>query len=274
MKICLSSRQTPEYLKQAEEIKVQYRDINQIYDLYEQYSSKNIILECNSNEIDWKEINKLNTLSKRNKNHLILQLAKIADIKIALNYGINNFWGFPVSTYAEIDGLMQLYGEDHAPAYVVIAPPLTHDIKRVANVIGADGIPLRVVPNIAYADGFEHKDGVCGGWIRPEDIDAYATSGVGAIEFAYRDIKHEQTLFRIYKSRQWTGELGLIISDLNYPGVNRMIHSDSSLRRMNCEQKCLTHTTACRICYRMLDLAKPELIQEYLEATKQIDIPF
>ena len=43
MKFCLSSRQSPEYLKQADEIKVQYRDMNQIYDLMDKYTFSQVL---------------------------------------------------------------------------------------------------------------------------------------------------------------------------------------------------------------------------------------
>lgn len=274
MKFCLSSRQSPEYLKQADEIKVQYRDMNQIYDLMDKYSDKNIILECNSRELDWKEIEKFEVLSKKNNNRLILQMGSVLDIKTAIDKGISSFWGYPVTSFYEIDGILQLYGENQVPAYFVIAPPLTHDMRRVCYAIDFPGVPVRLDPTIAYGDGFKRKDGVLGGWIRPEDIDDYAEMGLGAIDFTTKDIKQEQALFRIYKAGKWPGELGLIIHDLNYPGVNRMIHSDFSLARMNCGQKCLTGTSNCRICYRMLDLAQPEKIKEYVEATKPIDISF
>ena len=52
MKYCLSSRQSAEYLQKADEIKVLYRDIEQIYDLMDKYENKNIIL----NIIYWKSL--------------------------------------------------------------------------------------------------------------------------------------------------------------------------------------------------------------------------
>ena len=58
-------------------------------------------------------------------------------------------------------------------------------------------VPIRAIPNIAYDDGLPREDGVCGKWIRPEDIDTYAQY-VAAIEFKDCDIKKEQALYRVY----------------------------------------------------------------------------
>ena len=44
MKFCLGARQTEEYLKKADEIKVDFRDRNIIPDLAEKYPDKTIIL--------------------------------------------------------------------------------------------------------------------------------------------------------------------------------------------------------------------------------------
>lgn len=50
MKFCLSSRNNYEYLKKADEIKVEYRDRKIIPDLYEDFQKANIILLCIKDE--------------------------------------------------------------------------------------------------------------------------------------------------------------------------------------------------------------------------------
>ena len=267
MKICLSSRQPAEYLKRTEEIKVQYRDIEQIFDLMSQYENKNIILECNSSELDWKKIQNFNILSKKNNNRLILCLAHIFDIAKAIENDISSYWGYPVTSYYELEGLMQTYGEQFCPAYILVGAPLTHDFNMLTKVAYAGNVPIRMVANIAHSDGFSRADGVIGSWIRPEDLDAYEAAGLGAIEFADCDLKKEYALFRIYSEKKWLGELGLIINNLNYPGVNRMISSEVSQKRIYCGQRC-TSTSNCRVCYHMLDLADSCKIKEYVAANE------
>lgn len=52
----------------------------------------------------------------------------------------------------------------------------------------------------------------------------------------------------------------MIITNLNYPGVNRMIPTELTEKRMNCGQRCQSGGH-CRLCYRYLELANPEFIQ-------------
>ena len=69
MKWCLSSRQTNEYLSKADEIKVQYRDRNVIYDLREKYKKATIILQMPFDKetvVNWNEISTFNVYTEHN----------------------------------------------------------------------------------------------------------------------------------------------------------------------------------------------------------------
>lgn len=116
-----------------------------------------------------------------------------------------------------------------------------------------------MIPNICYYDGIPRDNGVSGGWVRPEDVEAYEEY-IDAFEFADCDKEREQALYRIYKFGEWPGELEILISDLNYEGTNRMIDPEFSRRRMNCEQKC-EELGICRMCYHMLKLANPDKLK-------------
>jgi hypothetical protein len=52
------------------------------------------------------------------------------------------------------------------------------------------GIKLRVVPNISYYAFIPRDNGVCGSWIRPEDLELYEPY-IETIEFEDCDIKKE-----------------------------------------------------------------------------------
>ena len=84
------------------------------------------------------------------------------------------------------------------------------------------------------------------------------------IEFKDCDTKKEQALYRLYaEQKAWPGELSMIITNLDHDGLNRLISSEASLKRMNCGQSCMRPNGTCKLCYRMLDLANKELLQEY-----------
>lgn len=77
--------------------------------------------------------------------------------------------------------------------YVRLDAPLFFDLPNVKKI----GIPIRAVPNVAYNDGLDRTDGVCGTWIRPEDLEAYGEY-IDAVEFEDSDLKKEQAMYRIY----------------------------------------------------------------------------
>lgn len=258
MKVCLSSRQTDEYLKKADEIKVEYRDKNSIPDLIFSYPEATIILlKDDSDELlNWEEIKRFKMLAKDN---FIIALSSMRDIAFCKEHEIQWYAGFPVKTFYELRALKEL-----GACYVRLGEPLFFMMDKVAEF----EIPVRAVPNVAYVDGLFRENGVCGTWIRPEDLDTYAPY-IATIEFEDSDQKKEQALYRVYvENKNWPGLLSLIISNLNYPGTNRMILPEVTQKRLNCGQRC-QETSQCKICYRAFALADPAKIQEYVEATEQ-----
>ena len=257
MKYCLNSRQELQYLQKADEIKVEYRDKDSIPSLIEKYPGKRIILMCYFNEIlDWKELNRWNILSR---NNFMLCLASVAYADDCKEHGIPFYMGYPVKTYYELRALKEL-----GVSYVRLAEPLFFEMDTVKQF----GVPVRMVPNVAYIDGLPREDGVCGTWVRPEDLDLYENY-VEVVEFEDADLKKEQALFRIYaEQKNWPGDLQMIITNLNHDGLNRIIVPDFAEKRLNCGQRC-QKTSNCKLCYRALTLAMPDKIRDYMEATGQ-----
>lgn len=138
----------------------------------------------------------------------------------------------------------------------LIAPPLTHMLPDVRRV----GLPIRMIPNFCYLDDYRHPDlGVHGGWVRPEDVDAYADY-VSTFEFGRQPLDREKTLLDIYqKDKEWPGDLNMIIQDLQVSATNRLIRPKESRKRMECGQRCEV-SGVCRACDRLLELADPELV--------------
>lgn len=250
MKICLSSRQIKEYLSKADEIKVQFRDIKSIPDLIMDYPEATIILEnVNGEPFNWDELKNWNTLAQ---GKLMLCLGNPDQLVEANNYGIKAYLGWLISDYETLNTVLKM------GVYCVrLSGSLFFDLDRIVSM----GATIRAVPNIAFQDGLMRDNGVVGTWIRPEDLEVYEPY-IEAIEFVNCDLKKEQALYRIYgEQKAWPGDLGLIVSDLNYIGVNRMIHPDLAEKRINCRQRCQSGG-ACRFCYRVLELANPDLFTD------------
>ena len=259
MKFCLHSRLDAEYLQKADEIKVDTRDYKSVPDLFEKYPDKDIILELfHKEDINWNELRKFGILSR---GHLILCLDNPEDFPKAREIGVKYYLGYPVQTMYELNALAA-----NGVCYINIGGPLFFHMNDMLEF----ETPLRVTPNVAFMDGIIREDGVCGQWIRPEDLDMYSPM-IDTVEFNFVKPEKEQALYRIYaEQKEWPGELGMIIENLNYLGTNRMISKDVTIARMNCRQKCQNVNGTCRICYRALDLANPDRITEYVNSEKTV----
>ena len=260
MKYSVSSRQQPEYLQKCDEIKVMWNDRNIIFDLIEKYPGKTInlcryLIHSNEDDIDWSEIKKFKTLARDN---FVFGLTYIDEIIECKAHDIEFYYLEPIRSFRELQGL-KLFGAKWA----FIDAPLFFQMDKVRAV----GLPIRVTANISVREAFPYVDGVPGPWIRPEDVEAYEPY-VDIIEFSRVNLDQERALFRIYaEQKKWPGELGLIVQDINYLGTNRMIPPDLVEKRLNCGQKCMENGN-CRLCWRILDLANPDLLRDYQKATQ------
>lgn len=260
MKYSVSSRQQPEYLQKCDEIKVMWNDRNIIFDLTEKYPGKTInlcryLIHSNEDDIDWSEIKKFKTLARDN---FVFGLTYIDEIIECKAHDIEFYYLEPIRSFRELQGL-KLFGAKWA----FIDAPLFFQMDKVRAV----GLPVRVTANISVREAFPYADGVPGPWIRPEDVEAYEPY-VDTIEFSRVNLDQERALFRIYaEQKKWPGELGLIVQDINYLGTNRMIPPDLVEKRLNCGQKCMENGN-CRLCWRILDLANPDLLRDYQKATQ------
>lgn len=248
MKFCLSSRQTPEYLSLADEIRILSRDINQIYDLADTYPEKSFVYNLES--LDGVR-DTLDDLAVYCHGHLTLALYNLNDISYCASKNFQYFYVRPAKSLSEVRALKAL-----GVSQVLIDEPLTHMLHKVKVI----GVPIRMIPVYAFLDGIPRDDGVCGNWFRPEDIDAYSIY-VDTVEFGAQPQKREQALYRIYaQDKEWPGNLGRLVTDLNYLGVNRMLNPQDTMRRMNCGMVCAEGQ--CRICYHLLDVASEEKLRD------------
>lgn len=252
MKYCLSSRQSAEYLKKADEIKVKYRDRDIIYDFSQKYPTATIILEMplDGIEVNWTEITNYMRVTE---GRLILCLANLNDIPQCQTLNIKYYYGFPIGTFYELNALKNL-----GVCYVRLAPPAFFKMDKVKEL----KVAVRGVPNIAYDAYMPQPNGIFGSWIRPEDLDLYENY-IDIIEFEDCDLAKERALYRIYKEdKAWPGELNMLISNFNYPGLNRLIPPTIlTQRRLICGQKC-QEGSACRLCENYIKLAQEDFIKD------------
>jgi hypothetical protein len=110
-----------------------------------------------------------------------LCVATVRDIKECKRRDIKCYYGFPISSFYELNALKAL-----GVCYFKLAAPVFFKMDKVK----ALGIPVRIVPNVAHDGWFPREDGVCGTWVRPEDLHLYEPY-VEAVEFEDADQKKE-----------------------------------------------------------------------------------
>lgn len=243
MKYCISGRQPKSVMKKADEIRFQYKDLGRAFDYLEEFPDKTFIIDIPSEE---KEIN-WNTLKMyAEKVNLVLALA---DLRLAQECYINQiefYWFYPINTWYDLNGIIDLH-----PCYLFLGAPLCFSLEKVKE---KTNIPIRLCANLAYDAYVPRRDGICGQWIRPEDMEAYSAY-VSAIDFVSDSLDKEATLLDVYKfDKTWPGNLNLIFTNFNYNVDNRLVPEDLGEIRMNCGQRCMDRGT-CHLCWNGLQLS-------------------
>lgn len=249
----------PKYLHKADEIMVEYRDRRAIPDYAKKYPTAQIALEVTP-DTPW-EISEIKDYYILAKNNLILCLPDIKDERIPelVDAGIPFFWGYTITTFAELQALI-LAGASE----VRIGAPLFFECDKLKKF----NIVKRVCANVAHEGYLPFMDGIIGSWIRPEDLSMYEDT-FDIIEFADCKENKEEALYRIYaEQKNWPGRVDIIITNITTDAYNRMIPEEFATARKNCGQRCASGG-ACRICYRLLHLAVPELIKDYQKVIEE-----
>ena len=249
MKWCLSSRQQGEYLAKADEIRVAYKDRNFIYDIREKYPQASAIINLHTEkEINWKELEVFNTYMQE---QFICCVRDLEQAKECQTRNLKFYFGFPINSFDELNKIKKMN-----VCYVRVGGSLAFNLDKVSKF----EIPIRMVPNIASEWPWPGDNGICGPWVRPEDVEVYEQY-VTAMEFEGCNLQQERGLYRIYaEQKNWPGKVNMIITNLNTEATNRLIPPSFGTTRLTCRQKC-QETGNCHYCERLLRLANENLIR-------------
>ena len=244
MRYCVSGRQLPSILKQADEIKMKYEDRERIIDYIQMFPDKTIILEIPKgiNEIEWKLLDVY-----AQSIELILCLYDFSHLAECIEHNMKYYWGYPITSYYELRGILDLN-----PYYIYLGAPLSFDLKHICEITKTF---IRLCPNVAYDAYIPRKNGICGQWIRPEDVKEYEPY-VRTLEFVASDLTKEKTLLHIYKDNQeWPGDLGILITNFGVSIDNRALPEEFGSIRTTCGQRCMQNGT-CHYCISAMRFAE------------------
>ena len=251
MNFCVDGRHSYSVLKQADEIRVAYRDKGILMDYIEKVPDKTIILDIPTEEFENVNINEILMYSEKFSNFYAC-IHKLEHFLIFANNNINWYWAYPITSFFELRAILKLQ-----PSQILLAAPLTFSLPQVKKL--CSDIKIRAVANSAvpkYLIVSMYKDNVAGFWIRPEDVDTYAQY-IDTIEFDvnYGDYKKEAILLDVYKSRSWPGNINLLIDNLNRNISNIAIPNDFAEKRIACGQACMVNGV-CKYCNNALKVAE------------------
>jgi hypothetical protein len=127
-------------------------------------------------------------------------------------------------------------------------------------------IPLRAVPNVAFEPYIPRENGICGQWIRPEDVEVYEDY-IDALEFRFTELPQERALYRIYaEQHRWPGEMSDIITNFGVEAANPVVYEEIAKIRLSCKQKCQSGHP-CTLCERSVKFG--DLVRKYAKAKEE-----
>ena len=148
-------------------------------------------------------------------------------IEVAKQYGYKAFWSYPVTSYWELRGLLDL-----GVCQVLLAAPLYFDLPQVKKACGE--VEIRLVVNKCVNGYMKRKNGICGTYVRPEDVELYSEY-VDHMEFdTDGNLQKEMALLRVYKEGHWPGNLNILLTYLGENVDNRGFDEDFAKNRLDC----------------------------------------
>ena len=240
MKFCVSCRHGNSVLKNVQEIKVEYKDTAFIEEYIEQEEKPHTIVLRLPKEAtkEWAIYKMYN--DKLNDNFMIA-LDDLSEASLAQEYGIKFYWNYPVTNYYELEYLVAA-----GASQIIVGMPLIFDI----DVLKTKGIKLRLIPNYAFNEYLVNDEGVCAGWIRPEDLVLYEDIAESC-EFFADSLQRERVMLQIYQSAEWPDDLSLIIVGINKEFHSQHLAEGFGIRRLNCKQVCKRKPDLCHFCERV-----------------------
>jgi hypothetical protein len=239
VKYSVSIRQPNKIKKLADEIMVNYNDMSAIYDLLIEIPDKEIVLKLNrSDAIEWKKIQDLNEVC-----NLTLALEDLRMIPMCKD--MKYYWSYPITSFYELNGVI-----DMGVSQVLIGGSLYFDLISVAK----KNIPIRVVANMCFDNYIPREEGICGTYIRPDDVELY-DQYITTIEFFAEKLEKEAALLEIYQKKEWKGNLNLVLTNFKFDVDNRGIPKEFANARIQCRQRCQREGT-CHFCYTAMKFSR------------------
>ena len=167
---------------------VETKDYQQIPDLFVEYPNKMIILKITNEALENENIKTTIEQYSKASTNFCCAIYNLSYSQWFKTKEIKFYYSYPINTYYDMQGLIDLGVE-----YILITAPLTFKV----DILKKHEVKFRMVPNVAYDAYIPRQNGICGQWVRPEDITHYE-NGIYVFEFENVNLEQERTMFDIY----------------------------------------------------------------------------
>ena len=237
---------------------VQWRDHEHIIDLMEINPNASYVLEIPDNDLedkDWDLIKQYYVMTKQNLKVCLTKMNSIPCQQREIPFFFATAVGEPWALNAIIN-------------LGACAARVTGELAHRLDYLNTLPIEIRVWANRSGAP-FGYNS-LIGGWFRPEDL--YKLEAIDVCEFAPRDNREEQALYRIYAEQHaWPGELNMLVKDIKDDSItNRMIPPEFQERRSNCGMRCQVGGH-CHFCETITYLANPNLLKPIKDKLNNVE---
>lgn len=252
MKYMMSCRQTLVQLHNADEIRMDYKDLDRIRDFVTEdwTCPADIVIYITKEEqetVDWEILKSYQEILS-----ITIAIEDTYYSPTVIKNGFKWFWSYPISTFWELQGVLDL-----GVSQVLIDAPIFFELPTVFEWCKEKQVEIRVIANQVYNKYMLRNPlkAICGVFIRPEDIPYYEPY-IQHIEFESDGLKQERTFIKIYKHDQvWPGSLQLLFPKIGYDVINSAFEPGFGRRRLSCRQRCQS-TGRCRYCQIQARLLK------------------
>lgn len=259
MKICTSYFQ-PEFIcNQVQEIRYSMTALMSALEYAERHPEKKIIIEIFS--LDDNKLPKIDKLFalQQERDNIFYDFYILSDL---VKYSKSNhrpsrvMFHQPATTWGLIQILMYYNVSD-----ITIDEPLTFNMSEIAANVRANGINIRVRPNIAknrYEQEMESDSGIRHFWVLPQHLNFYEEY-IDVLDLIDNNSERETAVVNTYlNNKPYEASLSLLVEGIEHDVGASFIDDRFVIRRLNCGQTCMKNTNYCHYCdtmMRMYDIA-------------------
>lgn len=260
MKICTSYFQSEYIRNQVQEIRYSMTALTPALEYSERHPEKKVIIEIFSLDDDkLPKIDKLHSLQQEHEN-IYYDFYILSDlVTYSKTFGrtpTHIMFHQPATTWGLIQILMYYNVSD-----ITIDEPLTFNMPEIAANVRANGINIRIRPNIAknrYEQEMESDSGIRHFWVLPQHLNFYEEY-VDVLDLIDNNSERETAVVNTYLSNKpYEASLSLLVEGIEKDVGASFIDDRFVIRRLNCGQTCMKNTNYCHYCdtmMRMYDIA-------------------